>query len=264
MQENSGSHAGGLLTTPQCLDVISVVHQYCGGRGGVVKRLVVISFALLFGTAIPPSQQTARRQPNRPPSIDSFTSSLRTIQICPFLPTSALNDKPEVSLVVKATDPDGDSLHYEYSTTEGTISGEGQSVVWDLHGLPRGPHEVRVTVTDGKGGKAASALTVTTVDSSACDPPPPPCPVIKVSCPEEMDQAQPFLFSAVIEGDAKATSFRWKLNAGRIVKGQHSREIEASTKGADGFEKITATVEVGGFDPSCASTVVSCSTKIIR
>ena len=234
-----------------------------------MKRLLVISFALVFpfGPAILPSQQTARRQTNRPPSIDSFTSSLRTIQICPFLPTSALNDKPEVSLVVNATDPDGDSLHYEYSITEGTISGKGRSVVWDLHRLPRGPHEVRVTVTDGKGGKASSALIVTTVDSGACDPPPPPCPVIKVSCPEEMDQAEPFLFSAVIEGDAQpylALSFRWKLNAGRIIKGQYSREIEVSTKGADGFEKITATVEVGGFDPSCVGTVVSCSTKIIR
>ncbi len=227
-----------------------------------MKGLLIISFALLFGAAIPASQQTARRQPNRPPSIDSFTSSLRTIQICPFLPTSALNDKPEVTLVVNATDPDGDSLHYEYSTTEGTISGEGRSVVWDLHGLPRGPHEVRVTVTDGKGGKAASALMVTTVDSSACDPPPPPCPVIKVSCPDEMGQSEPFPFSAFIEGDAKPAYFSWKLNAGRIIKGQHTREIEASTKGADGFEKITATVEVGGFDPSCL-TVVSCSTKII-
>ena len=234
-----------------------------------MKRLLLISLALVFpfGAAIPALQQTARRQPNRPPSIDSFTSSLRTIQICPFFPTSAVNDKPEVSLEVNATDPDGDSLNYEYSTTEGTISGKGPSVVWDLNGLPRGPHEVRVTVTDGKGGKAASALTVTTVDASACDPPPPPCPAIKVSCPDELDQSEPFIFSALVEGNAKPylpPSFRWKLNAGRIIKGQNSREIEVTTKGADGFEKITATVEVGGYDPSCSGTIVSCTTKIIR
>jgi hypothetical protein len=55
----------------------------------------------------------------------------------------------------------------------------------------------------------------------------------------------------------------WKLNAGRIVKGQYGRAIEATTTGANGFDKITATVEVGGFDPACIMTG-SCSTKINR
>lgn len=231
-----------------------------------MKRLLVISFALVFPFAAAP-QQRARRPPNRPPSIESFTSSLKTIQICPFFPTSAVLDKPEVQLEVKAIDPDGDALLYEYSTTEGTISGEGRSVVWDLRGLPRGPHEVLVAVSDGYGGKAEKALTVTTIDSGSCDPPPPPCPVIKVSCPDEMEQTRPFIFSATIESTAEGympSSFHWKLNAGRIIKGQHTREIEATTEGAVGFEKITATVEVGGFDPSCTGTIVSCSTKIIR
>src|SRR6185295_9062189 len=93
------------------------------------------------------------QQPNRTPSIDSFTPSSTAILICPFLPPTSLSDDPEVALIVNATDPDGDSLDYEYSTTEGTISGKGRSVVWDLGGLPYGPHKVRVTVTDGKGGK---------------------------------------------------------------------------------------------------------------
>ena len=68
-------------------------------------------------------QQTVQRQPDRPPSIDSFTSSLTNIQICPFFRTSAVFDKPEVTLVVNATDPDGDSLYYEYSTTEVDVGG---------------------------------------------------------------------------------------------------------------------------------------------
>lgn len=231
-----------------------------------MNRLFVISFAFVFpvGALIPALQQKARRQPNRPPSIDSFISSLVTLEICPFAPTAAVS--PEVTLTVNATDPDGDSLYYEYSSSEGIISGKGRSVVWDLHGLPRGPHEVRVTVTDGKGGKTTGVLTVTTVDASACDPPPPPCPVIKVSCPEEMDKSRLFIFSALIEGDPKGylpPSFKWKLNAGRIVTGQYSREIKVSTTGAHGFDQITATVSVGGFDPSCAGTTVSCSTKIV-
>lgn len=238
-----------------------------GARGNVriVDRLVIFSFALVFPfiALSPASEQRSRRRANRPPSIVSFTSSLMTIQICPFFPTS---DKPEVRLDVNAIDPDGDSLNYEYSSTEGIISGTGRSVLWDLDGLPRGPHKVHVTVRDGKGGKVAGALTVTTVDASICDPPPPPCPVIKVACPDEMDQSKPFIFSVLVEGDAKSlrpSSFNWKINAGRIVKGQYSDQIEVSATGANGFDNITATVDVGGFDPSCAGTTVSCTTKII-
>jgi thiol-disulfide isomerase/thioredoxin len=222
----------------------------------IVIFLLVFSFGLILA-----------QQPNRAPSIDSFTPASTIIRICAFHPPTSLSDDPEVEMVVNATDPDGDSLDYEYSTTEGTISGKGKSVVWDLRGLPYGPHKVRVTVKDGKGGKVEASLIVTTVVSEGCDPPPPPCPVIKVSCPDELDQSKLFTFSAhIIEGEVKGyrpPSFNWKVNAGRIINGQHSPVIEATTKGADGFDKLTATVEVGGFDPSCITTAI-CSTKIIR
>lgn len=173
-------------------------------------------------------------------------------------------NKPEVELLVNATDPDGDSLRYEYSFTEGKISGEGKLVLWHLDGLPRGPHEIHVTVSDGKGGKVTASLTVTTVDAAVCDPPRPPCPAVKVSCPDELGHAKPFIFSAVVEGaeGQTPTSFTWKINAGRIVKGQYTREMEANTTGALGFDNLTATVEVGGYDPSC-NTAGSCTTKII-
>ncbi|HEV8427638.1 MAG TPA: Ig-like domain-containing protein [Pyrinomonadaceae bacterium] len=229
-----------------------------------MNRLLAISFALVFPliAAMPAADQKPRRQRNRPPLIDSFTSSSTMVEICPWSPIS----RPEANLTVNATDLDGDSLQYEYATTEGTISGKGDFVTWDLNNVKRGPHEVRVTVTDGKGGKAEAALTVTTVDGGSCDPPPPPCPEIKVSCPAEMEKSKPFIFSVlVIEGKAdpyNPPSFQWNLSAGRIVKGQNNREIEATTTGANGFENITATVVVDGFDPSCITTA-SCTTKII-
>jgi len=185
------------------------------------------------------------------------------LNICPF---NQLFDKPEVDLLVNATDPDGDSLQYEYSTTEGSISGKGKSVIWNLDKVVRGPHEVRVKVTDGKGGKVEAALTVTTVDAGTCDPPPPPCPWLKITCPSQMDKSKPFVFSVVIDGITQRyaqPTFHWKLNAGRIVKGEHTAEIEATTTGADGFDSITATVEVGVFDPSCYMTA-RCTTDIIR
>ena len=225
-----------------------------------MKLLLPILLALVF-PLLTTAEQKPRRQRNRPPTINSFTSSSRTLNICPF---NQLFDKPEVNLNVNATDPDGDALQYEYFTTEGSISGKGKSVIWDLNKVLRGPHEVRVTVTDGKGGKVEAALTVTTVDASGCDVPPPRCPVIKVSCPEELEKSKTFVFSVLIEGkeEYQTPSFQWTLNAGRIVKGQDGREIAATTIGANGFDGITATVEVGGFDPACITTG-SCTTKIV-
>lgn len=230
------------------------------------RPLIILALVISFLRLITSSSQTVQRPANRPPLIDSFTSSLTAIVLCPFFPTAAVSKKPEVTLVVDATDPDGDSLSYKYSSKEGKISGKGRSVVWDLHGLPRGPHEVRVTVTDGKGGKVDAALTVITADSGTCDPPIPPCPLITVSCPNEMDKSKPFIFSAIVEVIAKdntSPAFYWKTNTGRIIKGQNSRTIEVTTKGAKGFDNITATVDVGGFDPSCTGTSSSCTTKII-
>ena len=233
-----------------------------------MHRLLTISFLVilpLVGLLLHP-QQRSRRLFNRPPSIASFDSSVRVIEICPFA-RSVVGEKPEVTLSVKASDPDDEPLLYQYWTTDGTISGEGRSVVWDLRGLPLGPHRVRVTVEDGWGGKDEASLLVNTVASGSCDPPRPPCPVIKVSCADEIDNSETFTFSALVvvapNGPAP-TSFNWKINAGRIVKGQNRRTIEVTTQGADGFDNITATVEVGGFDPSCAGTTVSCTTKIIR
>ena len=147
-----------------------------------MKHAFVILITLVLPiVALPASRQKTRRQSNRPPVIRSFISSSLIVQVCPF--TNSLIPNPVVALIVDASDPDGDTLDYEYSSKEGTISGTGNSANWNLIGLPRGPHEVRVTVRDGNGGKATSVLSVTTVDASACDPPPKPCPVVTVSIP---------------------------------------------------------------------------------
>ena len=94
-----------------------------------MKRLLAISLALVF-PLLTTAEQKPRRQRNRPPTIESFTSSSRTLHICPF---NQLFDKPEVNLDVNAIDPDSDVLQYEYSTTEGSISGKGKSAKWDLN-----------------------------------------------------------------------------------------------------------------------------------
>src|SRR5205085_10879728 len=90
-------------------------------------------------------------------------------------PTSA-----SVQLAAAATDPDGDTLLYTWSTTGGRITGDGPNVTWDLSGVAAGSYTATVEVDDGCGC-IAYANTSVTVDSCPCEPiPPPPCPTINV------------------------------------------------------------------------------------
>jgi hypothetical protein len=81
--------------------------------------------------------------PNQAPVISSFAASTSTVTVpcqpgyhsssgaCPTTATSS------VGLTTTATDPDGDTLLYTYSTTGGTIRGDGANATWDLSGLGR-------------------------------------------------------------------------------------------------------------------------------
>ena len=63
-------------------------------------------------------------------------------------------------IVCNATDRDGDELSYNWSTSEGRITGEGATVTWTAP-LSEGSYNVTVTVTDGHGGKVVKQITIT-------------------------------------------------------------------------------------------------------
>jgi hypothetical protein len=88
---------------------------------------------------------------------------------------------------------------------------------------------------------------------------PHPCPHVEVSCPDRLDVNGRALFSArVAEAeDSKSVSYYWTVNWGKIIGGQGTSKIEVEHKERWG-EKLTATVTVGGYDPSC-NAQASCS-----
>ena len=67
------------------------------------------------------------------------------------------------SATITATgfDADNDPLTYAWSATGGQISGAGDKATFNAAGVAPGKYTVRATVSDGKGGTAASQIDVT-------------------------------------------------------------------------------------------------------
>jgi len=203
--------------------------------------------------------------PNQAPVISSFAASTSSITVpcppgqvsdtCPTTPTTS------VGLTTTATDPDGDTLLYTYTTTGGTIRGDGANATWDLSGLAPGTYTASVEVDDGCGCVSFSSTTVTIADCKDCRNPL-TCPQVTVTCSDAVDEGSPATFTANFSQGTPSVSetYNWTVSAGTITSGQGTSSITVDTKGLGG-QSVTATVEIGGVDPSCNRTA-SCTTPV--
>jgi hypothetical protein len=212
-------------------------------------------------------RRNAREVPhvNGPPVVTSVTGSMTSItRPCPpgTSSSSCTPSGSEVQLTAVASDPENDTLLYTWSVTGGKLSGEGRAVTWDLTGVANGTYTATVEVNDGTPGHTASgSATVTVADCPGCVKPPPPCPNISVSCPSEVDLGQPATFTASVTGGEGLTpTYNWSVSAGTISSGQGTSAITVDTSGLGG-QSVTATVSVGGADPSCNNSA-SCTTAV--
>jgi hypothetical protein len=86
---------------------------------------------------------------NAPPAIASLTPS-----------TTELAPGGSCTVTCTATDPDGDTLTYDWTASDGTITGTGSSVTWTAPPT-EGTYTVTVTVSDGKGGTDSDSCAIT-------------------------------------------------------------------------------------------------------
>jgi len=203
--------------------------------------------------------------PNQPPTASLAASATTITMPCPPGFRSKSGSCPAgasttVGLTTTASDPDGDTLLYTYTVTGGRITGEGTSVSWDLSGVGPGTYTASVEVDDGCGCLTSSTTTVTIANCGDCEPEI-SCPTISSSCPDSVDPGTPITFTAQVgPGTPPASSYKWTVSAGTITSGQDTTSITVSTDGLGG-QSVTATLEVGGLDPTCGRTT-SCTTAI--
>jgi len=165
-------------------------------------------------------------------------------------------------LTANAVDPDNDTLLYTWSVTGGRVTGEGKSVTWDLSGVANGTYTATVEVNDGNQHMVTGSATVTVADCTGCVAPPPPCPTVSVTCADSVDVGSPITYTATVNGGPAnmSATFNWSVSAGTITSGQGTSTITVDTANLGG-QSVTATVSVGGADPSC-STTSSCTTSV--
>lgn len=85
---------------------------------------------------------------NTPPQISSLTATPDNIGV-----------GGSSTVVCVATDPDGDTLTYDWTATKGTFTGSGDTVTW-MAPNEEGTYTIRVTVSDGKGGTVEESVSV--------------------------------------------------------------------------------------------------------
>jgi hypothetical protein len=166
------------------------------------------------------------------------------------------NDSSSISVSTTAVDPENDVLTYNYTVSGGRIVGSGANVQWDVSGLPKGTYTITSGVDDGCGicGQTQTK-TITIADCPdcrrGCD-----CPSLSVSGPAGITApGGTMTFTANLGGGSQdQVTYNWSVSAGTIESGQGTPSITVSVPSDMAGGNITATVDVGGFDPNCNCT----------
>lgn len=211
--------------------------------------------------------------PNNPPTTAVSASPTAITLPCRegFSSETCTATSPQVQLAANATDPDGDTLLYTWSTTGGRITGEGANVTWDLSGVQPGTYTASVEVDDGCGCIAFSSTSVTVNECTDCLSEEErarrrakPCATIAVECPTGLTQVGGTVaFTASVSGgesDAQLT-YNWTVDRGTIASGQGTNSITVDTTGVTGGQDVVATVTVGGLGATCTATA-SCRSPL--
>ncbi len=151
--------------------------------------------------------------PNNPPTTAVSASPSRVVLAAECPPgerpsEGCTSTGSTVQLAANATDPDGDTLLYTWSTTGGRITGDGANVTWDLSGVQPGTYTASVEVDDGCGCIAFSSTTVT-VERCTCEVIPTPTPTPEViptpeATPTPIGPTQFDTYGRIARNDEKA------------------------------------------------------------
>lgn len=229
-----------------------------------MRRAIALLTIVLFllGTGIS-QRRKSKRKPAPKPKIVSRHLTVNVVSSAELICGTGECPTRESILKLSAnTVNTGDTFNYNWSVSGGKIAATGNTVSWDLKGALPGVYTASVKVSDQHSGTGDAQLQIKVVDCGKCSQDSAPCPVITVSCPDEIVKGSSFKFAVDITGGprlATSPTYLWTVSAGKIVKGDRERELEVLA--SDDDSEIRGTVLISGYDPNC-STVSSCTSKL--
>jgi len=179
----------------------------------------------------------------------SLTSDANIVRACDN------SGAPQVQLTAKAVSPSGNQIKYKWTTSDGTIIGEGPVVTWNLAGLKPGYHKASLDIQTVGTGEACQAFSSVSVLVNPCVEVRPVCPAIEISCPTNIAIDQPLTFSSRYSGGVPSNVtpvYNWTVSAGTIITGQGTDTITVDTKGLAG-QTVRASLSMGGYNLECAA-----------
>src|ERR1041385_5750788 len=162
---------------------------------------------------------------------------------------------PQVQLTAKAVSPNNNPIKYKWTTSDGTIIGEGAIVTWNLAGLKPGYHKASLDILSTGNDGTCSAFSSVSVLVNPCAEVKPVCPAIEISCPTYVAVDQPLTFTSRYSGGVPANItpvYNWTVSAGTIIEGQGTDTIKVDTKGLGG-QIVRASLSMGGYNLECAA-----------
>ncbi|HEX5887757.1 MAG TPA: hypothetical protein VFY61_03600 [Pyrinomonadaceae bacterium] len=160
----------------------------------------------------------------------------------------------QVQLTAAAVSPDGNPIKYKWTTSGGTISGEGPQVIWNLAGLKPGYHKASLDIVSAVSEGECQAFSSVTVLVTPCAPVRPVCPAVEVTGPTALGIDQPITFTSHYNGGTPGITpvYNWTVSAGTILEGQGTDRIKVDTTGLAG-QTIRASLSLGGYNLECAA-----------
>lgn len=205
-----------------------------------------IAFAALFG-AMPAAAQKPTAAVASAPLKLNLAANATVVSACG-------NASQQVQLTATAVSPNGNPIKYKWTTSGGTISGEGPVVTWNLAGLKPGYHKAVLDIVSTGSEGECEAFSSVTVLMNACAPVRPVCPAVEVTCPTTVGIDQPITFSSRYTGGTAGINpvYNWTISAGTITEGQGTDTIKVDTTGMAG-QTIRASLSLGGYNLECAA-----------
>ncbi|HEY0365049.1 MAG TPA: hypothetical protein VGC73_01170 [Pyrinomonadaceae bacterium] len=179
----------------------------------------------------------------------SLTSDANIVRACDN------SGAPQVQLTAKAVSPGNNPIKYKWTTSEGTIIGEGPVVSWNLAGLKPGYHKASLDIQSIGNDGTCQAFSSVSVLVNPCAEVKPVCPAIEITCPTNVAVDQPLTFTSRYSGGGPANVkpvYNWTVSAGTIIEGQGTDTIKVDTKALAG-QTVRASLSMDGYNLECAA-----------